>query len=78
MIIALKVPFLVILIMLGRYSFYHYFLNVNKISSKFDCYRPHLAKHIKDVFVDDVKTGMGGATGIHIDKIDRWTDYIDR
>jgi len=25
--------------------------------------RPHLAKNIKDVFVDDVKTGMGGATG---------------
>jgi len=25
--------------------------------------RPHLAKYIKDVFVDDVKTGMGGATG---------------
>ena len=26
-------------------------------------YRPHLAKYIKDVYVDDVKTGMGGATG---------------
>jgi len=25
--------------------------------------RPHLSKYIRDVYVDDVKTGMGGATG---------------
>ena len=25
--------------------------------------RPEFAKHIRDVCVDDVKTGMGGATG---------------